>query len=126
MAVLGLGLDVCSVERIRKILSSPRSEKFLQRVFTTAERSLCEQRLDSAPAFAARFAAKEALVKALGAPKGIRWTDMEVAREGAAPFFRLSGVAMTELDRRGARAWLALTHDAGVAAASVILEGEGA
>jgi holo-[acyl-carrier protein] synthase len=122
--VLGLGLDVCAVPRIREILKGPRADRFLQRVFTPAERALCARRADAASAFAARFAAKEALVKALGAPKGIRWQDMEVVRDDGCPGFRLGGVAAAEVARRGASVLLTLTHDGEVAAASVIVQAE--
>lgn len=122
MAVAGLGLDVCSVARIQEILEGPRAAKFLARVYTDAERALCLGRADAASAFAARFAAKEALVKALGAPPGIRWQDMEVVRSGGPPSFRLSGVAADIVRERGLSILLALTHDAGVAAATVILQ----
>ena len=122
MAILGLGMDICAVARIQRILDGPRAERFLERVYTQAERALCGARADAASAYAARFAAKEALVKALGAPQGITWQDMEVVREGGPPRFRLSGVALAEMEKRGAEAFLALTHDAGVAAATVILQ----
>lgn len=123
MAVVGLGLDVCSVERLRKILEGPRGDRFIDRVFTEAEQALCRGRADAAAAFAGRFAAKEALVKALGAPKGVRWLDMEITRGDGPPFFKLGGVAEAELKKRGCTALLSLTHDAGVAAAVVILQG---
>ncbi|HEX8823472.1 MAG TPA: holo-ACP synthase [Archangium sp.] len=122
MAILGLGMDICSVARIQRILEGPRAERFLARVYTEAERALCGARSDAASAYAARFAAKEALVKALGAPPGLTWQDMEVVREGGPPRFRLSGVALAEMEKRRAEAFLALTHDAGVAAATVILQ----
>jgi holo-[acyl-carrier protein] synthase len=128
MAVVGLGLDICSIERMRKILEGPRAERFLERVYTDAERALCSARADSAGAYAARFAAKEALVKALGAPPGIRWRDMEVVRAGGAPGFVLTGVAARVMAERRLGALLSLTHDAGVAAATVVLQqlpGEG-
>jgi holo-[acyl-carrier protein] synthase len=122
MPIVGLGMDICSVERIRRIVEGPLGPKFLERVYTAGERALCGARSDAASAYAARFAAKEALVKALGAPKGVRWKDMEIVRGGGAPGFRLEGVAADEVSRRGARVWLTLTHDAGVAAATVVLE----
>jgi holo-[acyl-carrier protein] synthase len=122
MAILGLGMDICSVARIQRILDGPRAERFLERVYTEAERALCGARADAASAYAARFAAKEALVKALGAPPGLTWQDMEVVRESGAPRFRLSGVALAEMEKRRAEAFLALTHDAGVAAATVVLQ----
>jgi len=123
MGVLGLGMDVCSVERLARVLHGPSGTRFRERVYTPAEVATCEGRADSATAYAARFAAKEALVKALGAPAGLRWRDMEVVKEtSGAPAFALSGVAGREVQARGARVLLALTHDAGVAAATVILE----
>jgi holo-[acyl-carrier protein] synthase len=120
--IVGLGMDVCGVERLRRIVEGPRGARFLQRVFTEAERKLCSRRADAISAYAARFAAKEALVKALGAPKGVTWQDMEVTREGGAPFFKLEGVAANEVARRGCTVWLTITHDAGMAAATVVLE----
>jgi holo-[acyl-carrier protein] synthase len=122
MAILGLGMDICSVARIQRILEGPRAERFLERVYTEAERALCGARADAASAYAARFAAKEALVKALGAPPGLRWQDMEVVRAGGPPRFHLSGVALEEMEKRRAEAFLAITHDAGVAAATVVLQ----
>lgn len=122
MAIIGLGMDICAVARIQAILDGPRRERFLKRVFTDAEREVCGARADAASAYAARFAAKEALVKALGAPPGITWRDMEVSRESGAPQFVFTGVAQDEIERRKCRAFLALTHDAGVAAATVVLE----
>ncbi len=122
MAIIGLGMDICSVERIRRILEGPRGERFLERVYTEAERALCGARSDAASAYAARFAAKEALVKALGAPPGIRWRDMEVVRETGMPRFAVSGVAREVMEQRGVEALLTMTHDAGVAAATVILQ----
>lgn len=122
MAILGLGLDICAVERIRKILEGPRGARFLDRVFTVDEQRLCGERVDAASAYAARFAAKEALTKALGAPPGLRWLDMEVVRSGGAPHFKVSGVAREQMEVRNLEALLALTHDAGVAAATVVIQ----
>jgi holo-[acyl-carrier protein] synthase len=124
MAVLGLGMDVCSVDRVARVLHGPNGARFRERVYTPAEVATCEGRSDAATAYAARFAAKEALVKALGAPAGIRWRDMEVVKAtSGAPAFALGGVAAREVAARRARVLLALTHDAGVAAATVVLEG---
>ena len=125
MAVLGLGMDVCSVDRVARVLHGPNGARFRDRVYTPAEVATCEKRSDAATAYAARFAAKEALVKALGAPAGIRWRDMEVVKASTgAPEFALTGVAGREVKARRARVLLALTHDAGVAAATVVLEAE--
>ena len=122
MAVVGLGMDVCSVARIQAILDGPRRDRFIARVFTTAEQSICQRRADAASAYAARFAAKEALVKALGAPPGLSWQDMEIVRESGAPNFKLVGVTAAEVKKRGVSILLSITHDAGVAAATVILQ----
>jgi holo-[acyl-carrier protein] synthase len=122
MAIVGLGMDICSVERIQRILQGPRGERFVERVYTAAERALCSGRADAASAYAARFAAKEALVKALGAPPGLSWQDMEVVRGAGMPRFVLSGVALEVMERRRLDALLTMTHDAGVAAATVILQ----
>jgi holo-[acyl-carrier protein] synthase len=123
MAVLGLGIDVCSVERVARVLDGPNGSRFRERVYTPTEVATCEGRSDAATAYAARFAAKEALVKALGAPPGLRWRDMEVVKAAnGAPTFTLTGVAFREVAARGVRVLLALTHDAGVAAATVVLD----
>jgi holo-[acyl-carrier protein] synthase len=123
MAVLGLGMDVCSVERLARVLDGPNGARFRERVYTPTEVATCEGRSDAATAYAARFAAKEALVKALGAPAGLRWRDMAVVKAAnGAPGFTLSGVAFREVAARGVRVLLALTHDAGVAAATVVLD----
>jgi holo-[acyl-carrier protein] synthase len=65
-------------------------------------------------------------VKALGAPPGIRWLDMEIVRATGAPGFQLSGVAREEVEKRNVGVLLSITHDAGVAAAVVILQERGA
>jgi holo-[acyl-carrier protein] synthase len=126
--ILGLGIDVVEIARIRRLLGdgarAGTAERFLRRCFTTGERRACDGRADRAAPYAARFAAKEAASKALGAPVGIRWTDVEVEREDGAPRLRLSGVAERVARERGVdRVHLSLTHDAGVAAAVVVLEG---
>jgi holo-[acyl-carrier protein] synthase len=123
MAVVGLGMDLCSVERIARVLAGRNGARFRDRVYTPGEVATCEGRSDAATAYAARFAAKEALVKALGAPPGVRWRDMEVVKaSNGAPTFALTGVAGREVLARRARVLLALTHDGGVAAATVVLD----
>ena len=124
--IVGLGMDVVEIARIQRILDGPpaRAERFLARCFTHAERAFCDGVRDRAARYAARFAAKEAASKALGAPAGIGWRDVEVRRGAGAPSLELRGVAREAAARLGAqRAFLTLTHDAGVAAATVILEG---
>lgn len=125
--IVAIGIDVVEVARVRRLAGGrrpgSRAERFLARVFTPLERSLCQARKDRAGCLAARFAAKEAVVKALGAPAGVRWTDIEVIRSGGAPSVRLAGEAARAARRLGVRAvHLTLTHDAGIAAAAVVLE----
>ncbi len=121
--IAGLGLDVVEVARIDRLLAGSLAERLLNRVFTAAERAYC----DDHPAaralhYAGRFAAKEALVKALAAPSGLTWQDMEVVSDGP-PRFRTQGRCAEVLRERGiAAVHLSLSHDGGVAAAAVILE----
>jgi holo-[acyl-carrier protein] synthase len=124
--IVGLGMDVVEVARIRRILDGPagRAQRFLARCFTERERAFCEGTRDCAVRLAARFAAKEAASKALGAPPGIAWHDVEVVRGDGAPTVELRGVAGEAARVLGVRrAHLTLTHDAGIAAAAVVLEG---
>lgn len=99
-------------------------DRFVDRVFTDDEIAYCRSRRDPAPHFAARFAAKEAFLKALGAPPGLRWTEIEVrSTPGGAPVLVLSGEAAAAARRRGvASQHLSLTHAGDVAAAVVVLE----
>jgi holo-[acyl-carrier protein] synthase len=124
--IVGFGLDVVEIARVERLLAGPpeRVERFLARVFTPSERAYCEARRDRAGRYAARFAAKEAALKALGVPAGLRFTDIEVARAEGAPSLALGGTAEEAARRLGVRRiLLTVTHDAGVAAAAVILEG---
>jgi holo-[acyl-carrier protein] synthase len=126
--ILGVGLDVVEVERIRRMVGpeapAGTAERFVARCFTGEERRYCEARRDPATFYAARFAAKEAASKALGAPEGIRFTDVEVRRGDGAPELVLSGAALRAAQGRGVeRIHVTLTHDGGIAAAVVILEG---
>jgi holo-[acyl-carrier protein] synthase len=123
--IVGLGMDVVEVARIQAILDGPpgQAERFLSRCYTAAERAYCERGRDRAARYAARFAAKEAASKALATPSGISWRDVEVARGEGPPRLVLHGVAAEAALRLGAtRRHLTLTHDGGVAAATVILE----
>lgn len=124
MSVLGIGLDLASVERIRRLVEGPLGTRFLHRCFTDEERAYCDARPARAESYAARWAAKEAFIKALGAPPGLRLREIEVVRAAGRPAFRLTGAAARELAQRRARAHLTLTHDSGLAAAAVVLETE--
>lgn len=123
MAVLGIGLDLCAVERMGAALAR-HGERFEQRIFTPAERAYAGDRHNRAEALAARFAVKEATSKALGAPRGIEWHDVEVtpARAGLhGPGVVLRGRAREVAAQRGiVRIMISITHAAGVAAAVAI------
>jgi holo-[acyl-carrier protein] synthase len=125
--ILGVGLDVVGAERLAR-LRAEHGERFTARVFAPAELEACRSRVDADLALAARFAAKEACLKALGIgfQGGAGWLEVEVVRAGAhgAPAIRLSGRAADEARTRGVRTvHVTLTHDQGIAAAVVILEG---
>lgn len=115
--IIGIGTDVVDVGRF--VESLERTPALRAKLFTPAEATLPELSL------AARFAAKEALAKALGAPPGMAWHDAEVVKEATGrPRFEMRGSVLAVADRLGARhVHLSLTHDAGIAAAYVVLEG---
>lgn len=123
--IVGLGVDMEEVSRIRDVISR-HGRIFLDRVFTPAEVAYCERYRESAQRYAARFAAKEATMKALGTGwgKGVRWRDIEVTRKsGGRPTIVLHGVAREHAERMGARhISLSLTHTGNFALAEVILE----
>lgn len=104
-----------------------RTPRFAERVYTAAERAYCESRSAvSAQHYAARFAAKEAALKALqtGWRGGIGWQDIEVlARESGAPYLRFTGEVLTTFEKFGATAThLSISHTSEHAIAQVILE----
>lgn len=116
MAIAGIGVDVVDLARFERALS--RTPALRDRLFAVGERDRPVRSL------AARFAAKEAFLKALGESTGIRWHDMRVVQDGrGAPILEVSGAAATLVDARGIVAiHLSVTHDAGVAVATVVCE----
>lgn len=121
----GLGIDLCGVERIERELK--RSDAFLRRFFTNSERAYIASRGQmGAQSAAAMFAAKEAFLKAVGTGIGGGIALDEIAVEhlpGGAPAYRLTGTAQARLGELGAeRAFLSLTHEAGMAAAVCVIE----
>jgi holo-[acyl-carrier protein] synthase len=124
--ILGLGIDVCPVERIQGIIER-HGAIFTDRVFTAIERDHAGEGVVRAERLAARWAAKEAAIKALGAPPGLRWHDLEVVNDDAgAPALELRGSAAERAAALGtAQVWISLSHAGGVALAVVILEGKG-
>jgi holo-[acyl-carrier protein] synthase len=128
MSILGTGVDVAEVARVRAALEhATTGARFRDRVFTSEEQRYCERRgVGRYQSYAARFAAKEATMKALGHGWGryVGWLDVEVAREpDGRPHVRLHGKAAATAAAAGVtRIHLALTHTADVAVAQVVLE----
>lgn len=124
--IVGLGIDLTEICRVESALRR-WGERFTARVFTPEERAYCQSRAKPEEHYAARFAAKEAAMKALGRglKGGISWQDLEVRRgERGKPELSLKGAAGELASRLGARkAWLTLSHSRGHAVAQVILEG---
>ena len=121
----GIGTDIVEVERFQRFIDSGNSA-LIERLFTSAERSHCGNRKDVASCLAARFAAKEAFLKALGTGlrDGLSWLDMEVSNNALGkPGLSLSGKA-AELFKANelVRVHLSLSHDGGNAIAMVVVE----
>ena len=116
--IVGVGIDVVDITRFEASLA--RTPGLAGRLFTEAERGLPPRSL------AARFAAKEALAKALGAPRGLLWTDAEVVTAATGrPHLAVSGTVAAAAARLGVTSWhLSLSHDAGIASAVVIAEAD--
>lgn len=123
--IVAIGIDIIEVARIREVLR--RTPRFRERVFTPAECAYCDSRgAAAAQHYAARFAAKEAALKALqtGWRGGISWQDVEVAsRESGAPYLILRGPVLELFASSGATAaHLSLSHTTEHAIAQVVLE----
>lgn len=112
----GIGTDICSIERLEQSLT--RTPGLKERLFHPNERSLSSESL------AARFAAKEALAKALGDPKQLTWNEIEVVKDQTGkPSIALHGQSAKNISELGELAiHLSLSHDASVALAYVVLE----
>jgi holo-[acyl-carrier protein] synthase len=125
--IVGIGIDIVDIERLRKALLRQK-DRFIQRVFTEREHDFCRTHRDPVPHYAARFAAKEALFKALGTgwAQGVTWLNVEVKREPPGePMLLLSGEAEKISRALGvAGVHLSLSHSESSAAAVVILEGD--
>lgn len=127
--VLGIGVDLTQMPRMRRVVAR-WDERFLRRVFTEQEIAYCRRRRDPVPHLAARFAAKEATLKALGTGlrMGVNWRELEVHRErGQAPTMTLHGKSRAiALARGGRQVLLSLTHDGEYAMAQAMLIGDDA
>lgn len=124
--IIAIGTDVIEVSRIARAVDHPRwGMRFRQRVFTEGEIAYCMRRRTYAESFAARFAAKEAVMKALGTgyAKGVWWRDIEVVRTSGPPRIVLTGGAAARAATLGIARWhLSLTHSGDQAMAYVLAE----
>lgn len=126
MDVLGVGTDLVDLDRFRAVLA--RRPGLVERVFTPGEREDAGRRRDPAPSLAARFAAKEAAMKALGVGLGtVALRDLEVVREASGrPRLAVHGTAAQRARAAGIDAWLVtLSHTATAAVATVVAVGPG-
>ncbi|MET0724803.1 MAG: holo-ACP synthase [Leifsonia sp.] len=114
--IAGIGVDVVDLARFERAIA--RTPRLIARLFAESERDRHPRSL------AARFAAKEALIKALGGPDGLRWHDMVIAAdEDGDPQFQLSGTVAAAAASRGiTRVHVSMSHDAGIATAFVVTE----
>ncbi|HLX85700.1 MAG TPA: holo-[acyl-carrier-protein] synthase [Terriglobales bacterium] len=123
--IIGTGVDLAEVPRIRQSIER-YGARFLNRIYTEAEISYCEEKASRFESYAARFAAKEAGMKALGTgwSRGVRWRDIEVVRRrGQRPTIQFHGEAAAIATKLGAKnIALSITHTSEQALAHVILE----
>ncbi len=120
--IVGVGIDVVDVARLARALE--RTPTLAGRLFTEGERGPEGEQDRGVESLAARFAAKEAVAKALGAPGGLAWRDAEVVRlPSGRPVLVLHGGVAEEARAQGIHTWhLSLSHDGGVATAVVVAE----
>jgi holo-[acyl-carrier protein] synthase len=119
--LIGIGVDLCEVDRMRSALA--RTPTLRARVFTDAEQEYCDQSKDPTERYAARFAAKEAVMKAMGVGIGAcKWREIEVAKApSGAPSVRLHDGAQALAEERGISAWqLTMTHTHRIAEAIAV------
>ncbi len=123
--IFGIGLDLVQISRIGSILNR-WGDRFLERVFTRQEIDYCLLRKDPSPHLAARFAAKEAFLKALGIgyDQGVRWKDIEVTRDSSGrPEVQLYNTTKTLCQSHGiSRIHLSMTHNGNYGLGQVVLE----
>ena len=123
MDIIGIGIDATDIGRMADAIER-WGDRFLARIFTPNEIAYCRRRRDSAPSFAARFAAKEAAMKALGTgySRGVFWTGIEVVRRHGPPQLQFHEGAAARLAEMGATgSFLTLTHSQDMAIAHVML-----
>ncbi|MEZ5117309.1 MAG: holo-ACP synthase [Candidatus Nanopelagicales bacterium] len=122
--IVGVGIDVVNVPRFAATVK--RTPGVRERVFTVGERTTADGLPRPDASLAARFAAKEAVAKALGAPPGLRWQDCEVVADpDGRPWVQVSGTVAEAAEALGVQRWhLSLSHDGDVAVAYVVAEGD--
>ncbi len=120
--IIGIGVDVVDVPRFAASLE--RTSGMVDRLFTAVEQVTDVGARRTETSLAARFAAKEAVAKALGAPRGLEWHDCEVVGDSdGRPWLRLSGTVAAQAAGQGIDRWhLSLTHDGDIAVAYVVAE----
>ena len=120
MDIAGLGVDVCQIARMERALA--RHASMRERVFTPEERAYCDGRARPAESYAARFAAREAVIKALSGYRAKRWQDISVSRHpSGAPSIVLAGNAKVRADTLGiSRVLITFTHEHELAVAMAV------
>lgn len=124
--IIGVGIDLVEIERFKSVMRR-RGDRFLEKVFTAGERKYCEGKMNRLAHYTARFAAKEAVLKALGTgwSGGIHWTDIEVEHEGTgAVAAKLAGLAaQTAKKKKIRKVHISITHSDKYASAVAVAEG---
>jgi holo-[acyl-carrier protein] synthase len=122
--IVGLGVDICEIARIERALA--RHPSMRVRVFTPEEIAYCDGKARPAESYAGRFAAREAVIKALGGYRGRRWQDISVTRNAAgAPSILLTGNAKRRADGLGvSQVLVTFTHEETSAVAFAVAVGE--
>jgi holo-[acyl-carrier protein] synthase len=124
--IIGVGTDIVSIQRIEKAIER-FGERFINKVFTDEEANFCKSKKEQAPYLAARFAAKEAVLKALGTgiSNGIGFKDVEVARiQGKKPEIILHGTGKKVAESLGVKdIHVSISHEADIALAFAVIEG---
>jgi len=122
--ILGVGLDLVPITRVDSFFQR-WGTRGIEKLFTEIEREYCQSKPLPAQHYAARFAAKEAALKALGVPSALRWHELEVVNRRGEPRLLLHGNAGMAAAQLGVmRTHLAISHAADIAAAVVVLEGD--
>ena len=122
MSIMGIGTDLCDIKRIASVINQ-HGERFLKKVFTENEIAYCLPKHSSAECFAARFAAKEAFLKALGTGlrDGLNWKDMEVLNDQLGkPVLKTYNKCAHQIE--GKKVFLSISHSNDLAIAFVIIE----